>query len=84
MTQVINAEVNVSAFYFAGAQMKTFPRQIELDGQAVTFASGLRYLVQRGQEAIRYFDMSNIENGLTYRLRQDGSQWVLLGTKGAL
>lgn len=84
MTTIINQEVTIDAFYFAGSEMKTFPRQIELDGQAVTFASGLRYLVQRGQQAIRYFDMSNDENGLTYRLRQDGSQWMLLGTKGAL
>ena len=47
MTNVINQEVSVNAFYFAGPRMKTFPREIEYGGQAVTFASGLRYLVQR-------------------------------------
>lgn len=82
MTNVINQEVSVNAFYFAGPRMKTFPREIEYGGQAVTFASGLRYLIQKGGEAIRLFDMSAAD-GLTYRLQQQGSSWVLLGTKGA-
>jgi hypothetical protein len=83
MTNVINQEVNVQAFYFAGAQMKTFPRSIEYGGRDVTFLSGLRYLVQRGAEAVRLFDMSS-NDGLTYRLQQTGDNWTLLGTKGAL
>ena len=83
MTNVINQEVNVSAFYFAGEQMKTFPRSIEYGDQAITFLTGLRYLVQRGAEAVRLFDMSGVD-GLTYRLRQAGDNWTLLATKGAL
>jgi len=82
MTNVINAPVNVNAYYFAGREMKTFPREIEYGGEAVTFASGLRYLVQRGQQAVRLFDMSGAD-GLTYRLQQSGNSWTLLGTKGA-
>lgn len=82
MTNVINQEVSVNAFYFAGQGMKTFPREIEYSGQAVTFRSGLRYLVQRGAEAIKLFDMSGAD-GLTYRLQQQGDNWLLLGTKGA-
>lgn len=82
MTQVINSEVNVNAFYFAGRTMRTFPREIEYGGQAVTFASGLRYLVHRGAEAIRLFDMS-ANDGQTYRLRQDGERWLLLGLSTA-
>lgn len=83
MTQTLNTPVHVNAYYFAGSTMKTFPRSIDFDGQAVTFASGLRYLVQRGAEAIRLFDMSGAD-GLTYRLQQTGDSWTLLGTKGAL
>lgn len=83
MTNITNTEVNVNSYYFAGQQMKTFPRQIEYGGQAVTFASGLRYLVRRGAEAIRLFDMSATD-GRTYRLQQTGSQWTLLATKGVL
>ncbi len=82
MTNVINQEVSVNAFYFAGQAMKTFPRAIEYSGHEVTFKSGLRYLVQRGAEAVRLFDMSGAD-GLTYRLQQQGDNWLLLGTKGA-
>lgn len=83
MTHIINAPVNVSSYYFTGQEMKTFPREIEYSGRAVTFASGLRYLVQKGSEAVRLFDMSS-SDGLTYRLQQTGDNWTLLGTKGAL
>jgi hypothetical protein len=80
MTQTINTPVNVNAYYFAGRDMKTFPRQIEFSGQAITFANGLRYLVQQGAQAIKLFDM-NSEDGLTYRLQQIGDSWTLLGTR---
>ena len=82
MTHSINQEVNVNAVYFSGTDLRTFPREIEYRGGSVTFLSGLRYLVQRGAEAIRLFDMSTAE-GEVYRLRQDGNLWTLLGTKGA-
>jgi len=82
MTQTINAPVNVSAYYFAGREMKTFPRQIEYSGQNITFANGLRYLINKGGEAVRLFDMSGLDDGLTYRLQQQGSSWTLLATKG--
>jgi hypothetical protein len=82
MTQVINSEVNVNAYYFAGSNMRTFPRQIEYGGQHITFANGLRYLVRRGAEAFRLFDMS-ADDGQTYRLRQDGERWLLLGLNAA-
>lgn len=83
MTNVINQEVSVNAFYFAGQGMKTFPREIEFGGQEITFASGLRYLVRKGSEAVRVFDMSSVD-GLVYRLKQQGDSWTLLATKGAL
>lgn len=83
MTNTINQTISVNAYYFAGREMKTFPREIEYGGQAVTFMSGLRYLVSKGGEAVRLFDM-NSADGLTYRLRQTGDSWLLLGTKGAL
>jgi hypothetical protein len=80
MTQTINEQVNVQAYYFSGREMKTFPRAIEYQGQAVTFADGLRMLVRHGQSLIKIFDMSGAD-GHTYRLRQDGSQWTLIGTR---
>ncbi len=81
MTNTINSPVNVNAYYFAGREMKTFPREIEYKGEAVTFRNGLRYLVHRGNRAVHLFDMS-AHDGQTYRLRQNGNKWTLLGTKG--
>ncbi|MBP9761651.1 hypothetical protein KBD11_01130 [Candidatus Saccharibacteria bacterium] len=83
MTQTINQEITINAIYFAGRDMKTFPREIEYAGRAVTFAGGLRYLVARGQEALQLFDMSS-DDGLTYRISRRGDHWTLLGTKGAI
>ena len=85
MTNVINQEVSVNAYYFAGQasgkEMKTFPREIEFGGQEITFASGLRYLVRKGSEVVRVFDMSGVD-GLVYRLLQNGNDWTLVATKG--
>lgn len=83
MTHTTDQEVRLNAVYFAGTDLKTFPREIELEGTAVTFLNGLRYMVRRGAEAIRLFDMSTA-NGDVYRLRQEGDRWTLLGTRGAL
>lgn len=78
----INKEVNVNAYYFRNQRrhMRSFPKQIELDGTQYTFAeNGLGYLVQKGSEIIRLFDMSDGSN--TFRLRNAGSQWTLIGMK---
>ena len=85
MTQVINQEIQVNAVYFAGRELRTFPREIEYSGQAVTFSSGLRYLLRRDGQTIRLFDM-RAEDGLVYRLENDGQRWKLLRlkTEGAL
>jgi hypothetical protein len=77
----INKEVNVSAFYFknSSSSMKSYPKQIELDGSLVSFADGLSYLVRKGQQIVQLFDMSDGDN--TYRLRHTGNQWTLVGMK---
>ena len=77
----INKEVNVSAFYFKNSQssMKSYPKQIELDGTLVSFADGLSYLVRKGAQIVQLFDMSDGDN--TYRLRHAGNEWTLVGMK---
>jgi len=80
MNTISNAEIDVNAFYFAGKDMKSFPRRISFGNQAVTFADGLRVAVQRGSELTYLFDMLATDGG-TYRLRQQGNQWTLLGAR---
>lgn len=78
MTQTINQPIDINAFYFVGKDIKTFPRQIEYGGRAITFGSGLRLRVERAGRSIFLFHMSALD-GATYRLRQDGSDWTLEG-----
>ncbi len=80
VNQVINQEVELSAVYFTGREMKTFPRRIQYGGSAITFASGLRYLIHKGTNAIKVFDMT-AGDGRTYRLRQDDNTWTLLAMR---
>ena len=77
----INETVDVNSFYFATSfgNLKTFPRQVELDNKKLTFNDGLQYLVQKGQHVVRLFDMNDGEQ--TYRLRLENDIWTLIGTK---
>lgn len=80
--QVINKEVEVNAFYFAnGKTFKSFPKAITLDHKQYTFLDGLQMLVQKGAEAVRFFDMTD---GFTnYRLREQNDQWFLVSLQRA-
>lgn len=77
----INQPVDVNAFYFATSfgQLKTFPRQVELNNKQLTFSDGLQYLVRKGQHVVRLFDMNDGEQ--TYRLKFENDIWTLVGTK---
>lgn len=77
----INETVDVNAFYFATSfgQIKTFPRQVELNNKKLTFNDGLQYLVQKGQHVVRLFDMNDGEK--VYRLRYENNIWTLIGTR---
>lgn len=78
--QPINKEVEVNAFYFnQGANFKSFPKAITLDHKRYTFQDGLQMLVQKGQDAIRFFDMTDGFNN--YRLRQEQDQWFLISLR---
>jgi len=78
MAQVINEAVQVNAFYFTGGkELRTFPRQIEYGGRAVTFVNGLRCLVQREGRRSCLFNMSSVD-GASYCLRQEGNDWTLV------
>lgn len=80
MTQTINKEVEVNSFYFAnGKTFKSYPKAITVDHRQYTFLDGLQMLVQKGQEVIRLFDMTD---GITnFRLRQDQNQWFLVSQR---
>lgn len=76
----INKEVSVTALYFRGhRQMKSFPKRMEFNGREYTFLeSGLRFLVQKGQQLTQIFDMT--DGNTNYRLKFDDQQklWTLV------
>ena len=77
-------EINVTSFYFAkGNVSKSFPRRIETtEGQQINFIeNGLRCVVQKGQELIQIFNMTDGEK--LYRLGFEPSKnsWKLLSTR---
>jgi hypothetical protein len=81
----INSEVDVTAWFFRpepqGHRLKSFPKRMNWGGREYNFVEdGLRMLVQTGQSLVQMFDMS--DGHTTYRLKQDGSHWTLVGTRG--
>lgn len=78
--QTINKEVEVNAYYFSqGQSFKSFPRAITLDHKRYTFQDGLQMLVQKGADAVRFFDMTDGTNN--FRLRQEHEQWFLVSLR---
>lgn len=80
----VNTEIAVSSFFFADPSgRRPFPKRIEWNGQLIDFASeGLRYLVSQGGQLIQLFDMTDGQS--TYRLREQGSHWTLVGISGGV
>lgn len=76
----INQTVSVNAYYFQnGRGLRSFPKQIEWDNMRYTFNDGLQYVIGKGPQAIKLFDMT--DGHTTYRLRLQGGTWTLVGTR---
>jgi hypothetical protein len=76
---IINQEVTVPEVYFKSeGQLKSYPRRMEFAGRDVRFMDGLRYLVQKGQQLVQVFDMT--DGAHDYRLNFDTrhNSWTLI------
>lgn len=79
-TFAINQIVNINSFYFPkGGSLRAYPRSMEFGGVQCTFTDGLQYLVCKGKQIVKLFDMT--DGRLTYRLRLENGQWTLVGTR---
>ena len=80
-----NPEVEITSVYFRNEpgkqRVESFPRRMVYDGREYTFIeTGMRYLVQKGQQLVKLFDVSDGQT--QYRLRLDhGDHWTLVGMK---
>lgn len=85
MENIVNKEVVISSVYFSNKkQLETFPKQMEFEGQTYTFLnSGWRYLVKRGKEIIRIFEVTDGEQDFRLRLDTAEDRWTLVKIKPA-
>lgn len=79
-------EIEITAVYFRSSRpnkqrLESFPRRMVYDGREYTFIEdSWRYLVQRGQELVKLFDVSDGQT--QYRLRLgSANRWTLVGMK---
>lgn len=78
-------EVEITSLSFrnnpAKQRMESYPRRMVYAGREYTFVEqGMRYLVQKGQELIKLFDVSDGQT--QFRLRLDsGNHWTLIDMK---
>ena len=85
ITQNTSQEVSVTSFYYPNGNTKrSFPRRIEFadSGRQLSFIeNGLRCIVQKGQDLIEIFTMS--DGNTSYRLRHETNShtWILLAMK---
>lgn len=76
-------EIQITALGFRNSpadkhRLESYPRRMVLDGREYTFIdSGMRYLIKKGQQLIKLFDVS--DGSTMYRLRLEGeSRWTLV------
>jgi len=81
-------EIQITSVYFrnnpAKQRFESYPRRMVMDGREYTFLeSGMHYLVQKGQQLIKLFDVSDGQT--QYRLRvDDDSHWTLVYMKAGV
>lgn len=75
-------EVEITSLYFRPTtnkqRMESFPKKMVYGGREYTFIEqGMRYLIEKGQELVKLFDVSDGQN--QFRLRLDnGNHWTLV------
>ena len=83
LNQSINKEVSVTSVYFRpGRSVKGFPKRMEYEGREYTFIeSGLRYLIQKGQQFIEIFDMTDGTRDYRLKFNNEDHIWTLVGVR---
>lgn len=77
-------EISVTSFYFAsGNTNKSFPRRIETpEGSQINFIeNGLRCVVQKGQELVQIFNMTDGKKLYRLGFEPTKNSWKLLSTR---
>jgi hypothetical protein len=87
MTTSVNQPIEITSLAFAGrlkeGRLEAFPKRMVWDDREYSFVEiGMHFLVKKGQELIRLFDVSDGQND--YRLKcDDQNRWTLVSMKVA-
>lgn len=87
MNTPVNQTVEITSLAFASRQkdsrLEAFPKRMVWEDREYSFAEiGMRYLVKKGQELIRLFDVSDGQNN--FRLKCDEqNHWTLVSMRAA-
>jgi hypothetical protein len=82
-----NQDIEITALYFRSTpnkqQLESYPRRMVWGGREYSFVeSGMHYLVRKGQQLVKLFDVSDGSN--SYRLRLEGNRWTLVSMKASI
>jgi hypothetical protein len=87
MNTPVNQTIEITSLAFSrrakSPQLEAFPRRMVWDDREYTFAEiGMHFLIKKGQDLIRLFDVSDGQN--SYRLKCDSSNhWTLVSMRAA-
>ena len=87
MTTFADQTIEVTALGFRNSkdkhQLESFPKRMVWGDREYSFADiTMQYLVQKGQQLITLFDMT--DGDTIYRLRLENDAWTLVGMRGSL
>ncbi len=75
-----NKEVVVDAVYFKNQNhsLKSYPKHMVVDGQGITFKTGLERLMHEGHRIVQLFEMTDGERRYRLKLDREAGAWKLL------
>ena len=76
--RALNEKVNITGWVFRNNRgLSTYPSRMEYQGATYTFSDGLQYLIKKGEQVKRIFDMT--DGAKDYRLMCDNeNSWTLV------
>ena len=83
-----NTEIEITSVYFRSGpgdrRFEGYPKRMIYDGREYTFLeSGMRYLIRKGQNLIKLFDVSDGQTSFRLRLDQE-NRWTLINMKAGV
>lgn len=78
--RAVNQKVTITGWYFRNRKgLSTYPKRMEWSGSSYTFSeAGLQYLVKKGEEVMRIFDVTDGASNFRLSCDQNQRDWTLV------